>query len=358
MTLWKRILVPLDESAYAELALPVAARLARAAGATVLLAQVVRAPLEHEVNAAARRGPRATTVPPADPQERAQAIAYLTRAAKHARLAGLATHTVVEAGPVVQTLLRVVHTLAVDVIVLSNQGQSGLSPWGLGSVAQQVAREAPVPVLVLRASAQGSMAEESNPLAGSLRALVPLDGSSYAEAALAPAASVVSALSAPAGGVLHLAGIAKSPAVVGEAQTYLRTVADGLGAGALARLNLQVSWSVDVHEDVAEALVQSAAQGPSALAVTGRGPGNASVPGTFAGDASAASDLIVMAPHGPGGPQRWALGSITERVLHTTRLPMLVVRPTHVAAEQMATLRPRDEPIQEYVRSYLDLISA
>jgi universal stress protein family protein len=34
-----------------------------------------------------------------------------------------------------------------------------------------------------------------------------------------------------------------------------------------------------------------------------------------------------MATHGYSGLQRWALGSITERVLHATRLPLLVVRP-------------------------------
>jgi nucleotide-binding universal stress UspA family protein len=35
-----------------------------------------------------------------------------------------------------------------------------------------------------------------------------------------------------------------------------------------------------------------------------------------------------MATHGYSGLQRWAVGSITERVLHATRLPLLIVRPT------------------------------
>ena len=38
-------------------------------------------------------------------------------------------------------------------------------------------------------------------------------------------------------------------------------------------------------------------------------------------------DFIAMATHGRGGVQHWALGSITERVLHATKLPLLIMRP-------------------------------
>ena len=37
-------------------------------------------------------------------------------------------------------------------------------------------------------------------------------------------------------------------------------------------------------------------------------------------------DVIAMASHGHDGIERWALGSITERVLNATRLPLLIVR--------------------------------
>jgi nucleotide-binding universal stress UspA family protein len=37
-------------------------------------------------------------------------------------------------------------------------------------------------------------------------------------------------------------------------------------------------------------------------------------------------DLIVMTSHGRSGVKRWLLGSITERTLHTTLCPVLVVR--------------------------------
>ena len=38
-------------------------------------------------------------------------------------------------------------------------------------------------------------------------------------------------------------------------------------------------------------------------------------------------DIIAIATDGRGGLQRWVLGSITERVLGATKLPILIVRP-------------------------------
>jgi nucleotide-binding universal stress UspA family protein len=37
-------------------------------------------------------------------------------------------------------------------------------------------------------------------------------------------------------------------------------------------------------------------------------------------------DIIAMATHGRSGLARWALGSITERVMAVTKLPLFIVR--------------------------------
>ena len=44
-------------------------------------------------------------------------------------------------------------------------------------------------------------------------------------------------------------------------------------------------------------------------------------------------DLIGMATHGYGWVARWTLGSVTERVLHGTKLPLFIVRPREVAKD-------------------------
>ncbi len=66
-----------------------------------------------------------------------------------------------------------------------------------------------------------------------------------------------------------------------------------------------------VHTDIAGTLIHVAEHGKFVKDSPG-----------FAG-----CDVIAMATHGYGGFQRWTLGSITERVLHATRLPLLIVRP-------------------------------
>jgi nucleotide-binding universal stress UspA family protein len=42
-------------------------------------------------------------------------------------------------------------------------------------------------------------------------------------------------------------------------------------------------------------------------------------------------DLIVMSTHGRSGLSRWILGSVADKVLHGTHLPILLVRPPGLA---------------------------
>jgi nucleotide-binding universal stress UspA family protein len=46
-------------------------------------------------------------------------------------------------------------------------------------------------------------------------------------------------------------------------------------------------------------------------------------------------DFIAMATHGRGGLQRWALGSIAERVLHETHLPLIIARSSDAIAHDL-----------------------
>jgi nucleotide-binding universal stress UspA family protein len=41
------------------------------------------------------------------------------------------------------------------------------------------------------------------------------------------------------------------------------------------------------------------------------------------------TNLIAMSTHGLSGLKRWALGSITDKVLHESEIPVLVVRTKH-----------------------------
>jgi nucleotide-binding universal stress UspA family protein len=39
-------------------------------------------------------------------------------------------------------------------------------------------------------------------------------------------------------------------------------------------------------------------------------------------------DAIAMSTHGRTGPARWLLGSIAERVVHNSKVPVLLIRAT------------------------------
>ncbi len=328
--MFERILVPLDGSPRAERALPVAARIARRSGSTIVLLRVAAIPAEY----APAMYASALSATPFYAQELleaelAKARYYLADVAQSEQLAGIRTETAVLSGAAAPAILAVAggdHGQLVDLIVLCSHGRSGFTRWALGSVAQKVARHSPVPVLVLR---EGSPEHEDRlaEVPSSPCALVALDGSRLAEAALVPAAQLVAALAAPAQGALHLALVVPLPTIrsehedqrhdgkvreqaLREATTYLSAVADGLRHGLAAELNVKVTWSATVNEDVADALLRMAELGEET--------------GTYE---IAGCDLIAMATHGRGGFARWMIGSITERVLTGTTLPLLIIRP-------------------------------
>ncbi len=95
------------------------------------------------------------------------------------------------------------------------------------------------------------------------------------------------------------------------AQEYLARVEQRIREQADAA-QLTLTCSVLLHLDVAQALIE--------LAETGKGMGQ--------NCGSSGCDALAMATHGRGGTQLWMMGSITERVLSATKLPLLIVRST------------------------------
>ena len=326
----KRILVPLDGSPRAERALPVAARIARTSGGTVVLLCVASIPAEY---APAMYASYVAQTPFYAQKlldaETAKARYYLADIAQSEHLAGIKIETEALPGSAAPTILAIASRddeQLIDLIILYSHGRTSFRRWALGSVAQKVARHSPVPVLILR---EGSYELEDR-LAGAthpLCALVALDGSPLAEAALIPAAKLVTALAAPGQGALHLAQIVTPPTIQSEhdyqqrdcemrehalrtATTDLSAFADSVRASLAAELGLKVTWSVAVNEDVADSLIRMAELGEDT--------------GTYQ---VTSCDLIAMTTHGHGGFERRMIGSITEHVLTGTTLPLLIVQP-------------------------------
>ncbi len=308
----RRILVPLDGSARAELALPVAAYLARVAGGVVILARVISAPPSYGALQPAAVEALLT-------RERDTAARYLEAVSHRADLLDVATQVEIqEATAVAPALLDMTKASHADLAIMCSHGHTGYMRWTLGSVAQKVARHAAIPTVVLHADGPPPLSAEGSPHL--VRAHVPLDGSPEAETALEPAAQLVAALATPAHGALHLLHVVpleEAPSQTDEhdaqetlrleAERYLRATAERLKQASQGSTPLHISWSVVFDPDVAAAILD---EGSPAT----RDPEQSGY------------DLIAMSSHGRSGVQLWALGSVTDRVLQTSKLPLLIVR--------------------------------
>jgi nucleotide-binding universal stress UspA family protein len=329
--MFKRILVPLDGSERAERAIPVAARLARASQGTVLLGQAVQMQM-----AMTPYGELPMDVQQGALKARAAVAAeYLASVTKRAELAGVPVETTVREGPAAWEMLAAAQEQEADLIVICSHGHTGFKRWVLGSVAQHIARHAQTPVLILREqdAALVQMGTNTQLESGAgIRVLVALDGSARALAVLEPAVTLAQELSPSGRAALHLLLVANPHELIDNdlpretartaAQSYLASIAARLGSEYSAATAPTVTWSVATDFDVASAIIRAAETGEAGGESAG-GPG-----------ASAGYDVIAMATHGRTGIALWALGSVTERVVQSTQLPMLIVRAPEKTANE------------------------
>jgi nucleotide-binding universal stress UspA family protein len=309
---FQRILVPLDGSIRSERALPVAACIARIFGGSLVIMQSI---LPSQTTARYASG--------VVENARASATHYLNMVAQSKDLSGTTITPDIFIGHPEEMIFAAARLHQSDLIVMCSKGQTGLKRWALGSVTQKVARSSPVPVLVLRDDNHLRRQERTN-TPQSIRVMVALDGSQLAEATLAPAAYLSTALSAPARGALHIVRILHLPSTFEYGQNdsvaqaiqqetppamdYLHTIEQQLRESEFASLNLQITTALDHDLDCAGKLLKLAEQGEGA-------------------DGTNVCDLMALATHGRSGPKRWVMGSVAERVLNTTHLPTLIVRP-------------------------------
>ena len=138
----RKILLPLDGSEFAEAALPAATSLAAAFGADLCLVRVV---------------PWATTalVFPMMPAPNVDEIEVAMHEAAASYLNGVeapgATRRVLRGSPGAE-LENCIGDEAIDMVVMTSRGRSGLSRWALGSVADHVVRTSHCPVMLVPAT--------------------------------------------------------------------------------------------------------------------------------------------------------------------------------------------------------------
>lgn len=327
--MFKNILVPLDGSPRAERAILVAARIARASSAAMILARAVESPIT--VDYPVRFVQPDLLIEKRAEKDATEATEYLAQVAQRDDLKGLVVKTAVVFGSPALKVLAMVETSQADLIVMCSHGYTGFKRWMMGSVADKIVRHTPVPVLILREQGNAPLPPITN-TPTPLRTLLTLDGSIRAEAALAPTVELLLALDATGPKALDLLSVVDLPATVGtgksmahigashlaevekQALDYLAALTQRLKTEMPASAAITINSSVAVDSDVAAAIIKMAESDSEIAGADYRG-----------------YDLIAMATHGRSGLPRWVMGSITERVLHATSLPLFIVRPKKLA---------------------------
>jgi len=141
----KKMLVPLDTSEYAECVLSHVKDIAtaRAVPEVVLLtvSDMNYAPYTEYLDK--------KVVKQADELAREKANEYLEKTKQSLGLTKSKVTTVVRSGQPADVILDYIQKNGVDIVVMSSQGKSGVSKWLLGSVAERIVRNSPVPVYLV-----------------------------------------------------------------------------------------------------------------------------------------------------------------------------------------------------------------
>lgn len=144
-----RIVVPLDGSEVSEAALPEAIRQAKAFELPLHLVRVVDTRVLEQVGGSAAAF-NYSMLGEMFSQESEDSQNYVAATQERLEGEGLTVTSDVRVGPVAQGILDAIEPG--DMIVMGSHGRSGFRRWVLGSVAEEVLRHSPVPVLMVKLS--------------------------------------------------------------------------------------------------------------------------------------------------------------------------------------------------------------
>lgn len=304
--MFERILVPLDGSNLSERALPMAVALAKAAhGQVHLLRSTLGMWLPLPATEPIYAGPYGVYdwLPSNEILEdiEREAREYLVSFSHSFAVPDVQWENYVVASDPAGAIITHAEQKAIDLIVMSSHGRSGLERWALGSVTERVLHRAPCPVMVVR---------DADPVR---HILIPLDGSILAEQVLEPALEMA-----------HLLGARVTMLRVCHRETPDRAALDALNdiEPGLSETFLDKEQSAGDYLQQLRARYHVMEPRPE-LVVSHGHPALTILDFAENNDV----DLIAMATHGRTGLRRWIYGSVTEKVLRTTGKSMLVVRP-------------------------------
>jgi len=296
--MFKRILLPLDSSKLAECVLPHLVAIAQISEPEVQLMRVLE---PFGVTA------RMRMIDPVDWQIRkAESESYLSGIAERLMNAGLRVSTNLYEGRPAEQIIEVARTWNTDLILMSSHGQSGLSPWNVSSVVQQVIMRAHRSLMIIRAYQPPT--EDVTGLHYH-KIFLPLDGSQRAEMPLTLAESLARAQ----GSEILAAHIVRQPELPRRTsasqedlllvnQLTERNLAEAIKylEELKTRIDIPLQTKLEVSPSISRSLHQIADENEV--------------------------DLTIISAHGYSGGTRWPFGSVGLSFIVYGNTPLLILQ--------------------------------
>jgi nucleotide-binding universal stress UspA family protein len=283
-----RILVPLDGSSTAEAVLPHVRRLLRRHDATLILVRAVTPPpVEHA----------AMVVQAMEDAARE----YLEGMKARLERAGVDVQVDLGVGGPATVVVSAARRRKATMIALATHGSTGLKRLLLGSVAEELVRLSPVPVLAVRPFHSYELRPKGGEEFAPVRnLLLPVDDAALALTAIDDVAKLAELFDSRVillKILLRKGGKAPSTEAVEKAREELR----GLGK-RLERRGVETLQLVEAGE---------------------------AVKGILSATRFHEADLVALPTHGRRGLRRLFLGSVSEEVLRKSTVPLLILRAEH-----------------------------
>jgi nucleotide-binding universal stress UspA family protein len=314
--MFKRILIPLDSSKLAECVLPHLVAIARICEPEVHLMRVSE---PFGVTA------RLRMIDPVDWQIRkAEAESYLSEIASRLQNAGLRVSIHLYDGRPAEKIIEVAHSWDADLILISSHGQSGISPWNVSSVVQQVILRANRSLMIIRAY---------QPVTADLTGLcyrkifLPLDGSQRAEMSLTVAESLARSYNSEilAAHIVRQPELPRRTSASQEDLLLVNRLTERNQAEALkyledlkSRIDVTIQTKLEVSPSISRSLHQIADENDV--------------------------DLTIISAHGYSGDTRWPYGSVGLGFIVYGSTPLLILQdlPTNRIEPTRAEIAARE----------------
>jgi nucleotide-binding universal stress UspA family protein len=286
--MWKKILVPLDGSDLAELALPYAEELATTFKSEVILLHVSEPSEEHY---------------------RHMHQLYIEEVAQRLRERVRNVSPVVVSGKPADEIIGYAEKNKADIVIMTSHGRSGIMSWATGGIANKLLQAIDVPVLMVRAVKPRRKVKRPVLLN---RILLPLDGSEAGEAAVSYVAELMSRLESE----VILFGVVSS----GQ---HIRSVG-GLDYIHYPREQLEIFEKE--AEEYLDGVYRRLKRRKGSVKVTIRVGADDVGQEILKFAEEKGVNLIAISSHGHSGIEKWVFGSIANKVVQASKAPVLLVK--------------------------------